>query len=99
MNLRDTTVKICEELSDKGVILEPTSVNLIGEVQDYYGFKLKKGFHLFRNFPIFKLSVNYGKPTLTSLSREYDKKIEEIAKREDFAYTFEKANQFSAFFK
>jgi hypothetical protein len=97
MNLREKVIQICEELSDKETIIEPKEVTLSKGIQDYYRFKPKKRFQFFNNFPILKLSINYGKPTLISYSREYDKKIEGIAKREDFAYIFDKVNQFTGF--
>ena len=95
MNLREITIKICEELSDEKTTLDPMSIELSGGVENYYGFKPKKKFHLFRQPPVFQLTMQYGKPTLISFVREYDKKIEEIAKKEDFAYNFSENRKFT----
>lgn len=92
MDLSQKTVEICKELSQDGKVLEPMSFN---DGKTFAGFYPKKKFSLFRQPPIFELEMNYGKPTLTSFLREYDTKIEEIAKKEDFAYNFSDNRKFT----
>ena len=99
MGLSEKTVKICEELSQKGNVIEPMKFEAGGtfspKITIYAGFMPKKRFGLLHNPPIFWLYEQNGKATLTSLSREYNKNIEEIAKREDFAYIFGKPHRFT----
>lgn len=94
INLREKTVEICKELSTEKLSLLPKEVP---PTQDYYGFKPKKGFQLFSKPPVFKFNISFGKPTLVSLSREYDSAIEKIAKREDFAYYFTEPDKFAMY--
>ena len=102
MNLSEKTVEICNELSQKGDTIEPMKFDAGGvfssKITVYVGFIPKKRFSLFRNPPIFRMFEQNGKPIITSLSREYDKSIEDIAKREDFAYSFENPHGFTAYF-
>ena len=94
MDLSQKIVEVCEELSKLGIELEPVSVTSGYLFQkekeiEHYGFIPKKKFQLFHKNPIFKLNDRYDKIILTSFSRDYDDLIEEIAKRNNFAYTFE----------
>jgi hypothetical protein len=92
MDLSEKTIEICRELSKEGNILEPMEFDSGGIFSKkntiYAGFYSKKRFSLFHQKPIFQLIMQYEKPFLTSFSREYDEEIENIAKKENFAYSF-----------
>jgi hypothetical protein len=98
MDLTQITIDICKELSKNEKVIEPTSSTIKSLFSnksntEYYGFIPKKKFELFHKPPIFKLKESNGRITLISLSREYDDKIEKIAKRDEFAYTFEEPDR------
>ena len=95
MNLPEKTIEICKELSEKkSKVIEPKSITqkylFSKKEKSYYGFKPKKRFQIFNDYPIFKLESKFGNNILTSFSREYDELLKEIANKNNFGYNAEK---------
>jgi hypothetical protein len=104
IDLAKKTTEICNEISTTEKKIEPM---ILGRgsffppaKHDYYfGFKQKKRkFQLFREPPVFMLEEKTGGVILTSLSREYDNKIAEIAKKNEFGYDFDETKKGFTFY-
>jgi hypothetical protein len=97
MDLYEKTREICEELSTGEKPLVAKMIRAKDHMQrltcDFYiGINPKKWLRIFyTESPTFTLEEkNKGTIVLTSLSREYDEKIKEIAKKNEFGYNLDK---------